>query len=170
MQDRRRDVGEFVHRDARQVFLEEATAAGYVHRRVLGAVHVPRVVRAPDVADVVIQRADDAELEEPLADRRPVAAGALVAVEQPRHGERDLEGVLQVVVLGVAARITGEEAAIHGDHVVERTRDRRRLVARVEVAEDADDFELHADRIRGVDPVRDVEVAAAEVHQRPATV
>ena len=69
---------------------------------VLGAVVVLLVVALADVAAVVEQRADDAELEQALADRGAVAARALVAVEQARHGERDIEHVLQVVVLGVA--------------------------------------------------------------------
>ena len=54
-----------------------------------------------------------------VADRGPVAAGALVAVEQARHRERHLEHVLQVVVGRVALVVGGVLAAVERGGVVE---------------------------------------------------
>ena len=163
VQDLARDFGEIGEADRRQVLLEETPAARHVRRRVLRALAMPGVLELADVAAIVEQRADHAQLEMALVDVRPVAARALVAVEQARHGERHVEHVLDVVVFGVAARVAGIFAAVHAHEVVEGVGERGRLVTRVERAENARDFELHADRIGGVDPVGDVELASTKI-------
>jgi hypothetical protein len=163
--DLRRHLGIVPKADLRQVPLQELAAARDVRRRIGGAVPVLGVVQLADVPAVVEERADHAELEELAIDVGRVAARALVAVEQARHRERHVHHVLQVVVLGVAAAVAGVVAEVEPDQVVEGAVQGRRVDV-VEGAVDPCDFELHADRVGRVDPVGDVEIAAAETHVR----
>ncbi len=167
VQDRRRHGRELAHPDRRQVLAQETAAARDVRARVFRAAAVPAVAAAAQVAHVVEERADDAQREEPLADGRRVDAGALVAVEEPGHGERYLQDVLQVVVGGVALPVGGILAAVERGRVVEGLEECGGWGLRVEAAVDPADFELHADRVRGVDPVADVEFVAAVFHRAP---
>jgi len=113
------------------------------------------------------QVAVGAELEEALVDRhRFLLARALVAVEQPRHRERHVQDVLDVVVFGVALRVPGVLAAIQPHHVVEGDRERGRFVAHVKRPEDPEDLELDVHGIGRIDAIRDVEIASPEVHAR----
>src|SRR5687767_14066989 len=92
-------------------------AARHMRERVLRAVSMQRVLAVADIAAVVIKREHDTEAEKLLAERPRFAA--LVAVQQPRHRERDVEHVLDVVIPGIARTVFGMLAAIHRGEVLE---------------------------------------------------
>src|SRR5205085_6896973 len=74
--------------------------------------------------------------------------------------------VLQVVVVRVATLVAGILAVVEMHEIVESAIERLRLHV-VERAVDPGDLELHAHRIGRIDPVRDVEITASEVHCAP---
>jgi hypothetical protein len=131
MQDRARDVGEILHADLRQVFLEEPPAARDVDGRVLGAVHVLGVVRAADVADVVVQRADTPSWKSRSPISGPVAARSRIRLEQVAPSRSVTSSACwRSWYFRVALEIAGKGAQVEGHHVGRiRAVQRRRLVA-----------------------------------------
>ena len=89
----------------------------------LGAVAVAPVAALAQVAEVVEQRGHDPERKTGSGQGRRAIAAALVAVHEARHGERDVEHVLDVVVLGIAGLVVRMLAGIEPAQVFERALD-----------------------------------------------
>src|SRR6185437_10689033 len=94
MHDLARDRRPPCESDTRQVFLEKTCPAGDVHPRELGAVpELDRVVLPAQITHVVKQT-DDQAYGRPLGtEAEPRLLLALVAHDEPRQGERDVERV-----------------------------------------------------------------------------
>ena len=90
-----------------------------MHGGEFGAVRHVGVARGAQVADVVEQRDDDAEHGALGAELLRLRHLHLVAGDQPRGGERDVERVLLVVVDGVDAEVAGHAAREHAIEVAE---------------------------------------------------
>ncbi len=80
MDDARRNRRKFGHADAIHIFFEEFRAARDVLQGVFRAVLVPGVVDLAQVANVVEQRCDDAEAEQPGTKLTTAILRTLVAV------------------------------------------------------------------------------------------
>jgi len=120
----------------------------------------------PQVADVMEQRRNDAVAKQLCRQhRRAVAPAALIAGHQPRHRQRDVEHVLQVVVFGVAGVEVGVRAVVHLHGVAEGDLDRLTRGCRVAIAIQAQDLGLDRVGVGGLDLVRDVVIVAAHAAQ-----
>src|SRR5262249_20011170 len=156
--------GDLAHADLRQVIPEKACSARHVGERELAAVPVLPVVERPDVPAVVEQRRDHAEPEHRCVELLQPDPPALVAVDQPRHGERYVEDVLKVVIRGVAGVVAGSPATVHGGEVAERPVDLLRRGGRVKLEEDPVHLRVHDVGIGGLDLGGYVVLVAAAVH------
>ncbi|OLE19284.1 MAG: hypothetical protein AUG50_04130 [Betaproteobacteria bacterium 13_1_20CM_3_63_8] len=121
--------------------------------------------RALEVAGIMQQRDDDAEHRAPRAQPVGRGAGALVPIDEPRHGERHVEGMAQVVVQGVAGEIariaSGEERAEIG----ERARERREIAGRVARCKQRKDRVADLIRVFDVHAIGDVVLVQTILHR-----
>ena len=101
-----------------------------------------RVVAMAQVADVVEQRGDDSHAEQLRSDGLGARASVLVAIHEPRHRQRHIQHVLQVVVLGIAPVIPRELAAVQAPQVGECARHDRGRGHRIQIKENAADLAM----------------------------
>src|SRR4051812_11165851 len=94
----RRKIG---HPDGSEVLFEEFATPRNVRLRVLCAIAMLRVVAMSDVATIMIQGANDGEAEQTLVDDTAFDRSD-ATVCQPRHRERHVENVLDIVIRRVA--------------------------------------------------------------------
>ena len=122
------------------------------HRAVLDfslrqPLHVPRVVE---------QRHQHAEHGTPCAEPVRRRASALVAVDQARHGERDVERMPDVVIQRVAGEVAWKAAFEQRAKVIEGARQPIEVFSRVANGEKGEDRVADPLRILDVYAVRDV--------------
>ncbi len=144
-----------------QVPAQVGSPAADVREGVLGAVRMSLVVVTAQVAHVVEQRAQDPHAEQRGRQPRAARTAALVAVHEPRHGERHVEHVLQVVERRVAAVEAGMAALVEPQHVVEAAPEGGFRGARVQAAVQPQDLGAHRRAVRRADAVGDVVIVAA---------
>ena len=114
-------------------------------------------LRAPlHVAGVVEQRHQHAEHGAPCAELVGRRAAALVAVDEARHGERDVERMPDVVIQRVAGEVAGEAAFEQRAEVVEGARQPNEVLSRVAGGEQGEDRVADPLRILDIYAVRDV--------------
>jgi len=141
--------------------LDEARAAAHMPQSVFGTAAMARIVTVAQIADVMEQRGDDAEPEQALADRLGALAAALVAIHQARHGQRNVEDVLEIVIAGIAGPVAWILAAIQALAVRKRARDQSRRRSRIEFEEKAAGLAVDGSRIGRLDPIAYVVFAAS---------
>ena len=126
---------------------------------------MPVIAALSQVAEIVEQRGERAG-DEKLGAQPLVAARAasLVAVHQPRHGERHVEYVLDIVVLGVARPVHEIAAVVGARHFGEGKLERLRRRVGKERAVEPDHLRANGGGIRGADRIRDVVVVAMHAH------
>ena len=168
MHQPRRERGLGAEADLRQVRGDELGAAADVHLGEHGAVGDVALARAPQVAGVVKQRDQHAEHRAARAEALARRAHALVAVDQPRHGERHVERVAHIVVKGVAGEVTGKAALEQRLEIVEGARQGGEIAPWIARGEERDDRVAHALRLLHVDAIRDVVPVEPVVHGSPA--
>src|SRR5262249_52995227 len=127
-------------------------------------VSVLGIVRRPEISDVVEQRRDDPEAKERCAEAFPAVLHALVAVHQPRHRERHVKHVLDVVIGRVAGVVSRECAAVHQVEITECPVERCGGRAGIKAGEYLPDFLVDRCRTGYIDAVRYVEVVAVTTH------
>jgi hypothetical protein len=116
------------------------------------------IVAPAQVADVVEQRGDEADDEQVRNQRLAAVAAALVAVHQARHRQRDVEHVLDVVILRIARPVPEIAAVVHARDVGEGALEPSRTRVRKELAVNADDFRADRGGIGGANGIADVVV------------
>jgi hypothetical protein len=83
-----------------------------------------------NVAAIVIQRGDDAESKQPFGNGVG-AGGPHATVHKPRHAQRYIQHVLDIVVVGVALVVAGVSPPVEGAQIHERPGEGRGRVALV---------------------------------------
>jgi len=143
----------------RQVALQELAAALHVAQRVAGAV-AGGITGAADIAGIVEQRDQDAELGAARADPLGRRHRLVVAIDQPRGAERTVETVLGVVIAGIGRRIAGQQAGMQFGEAAKRGLQACRLVAAVLSLQQASHGVQHVLRVGDADLVGDVVMVA----------
>jgi hypothetical protein len=120
------------------------------------------VIAMSDVATIMIQGANDAEAEQALVydtafDRSDAT------VRQPRHCERHVENVLNIVIRRVAREVGRMLPAVEAREVLERLPYVAGSIALEKVLINAADLRLDSARIGRVDNISDI-VLVAPVH------
>lgn len=119
MNDACRRLSQIFQADFRQIPGHEFGTATDMGTGVLRAMFLFVVVEPAQIADVVEQRADGAQLKQAFV-HDPGAGHLHATVHQPRHGQRHLEDVLDVVIIGFAGMEAGEFTAVEpadvGEH------------------------------------------------------
>src|SRR5688572_1428526 len=108
---------EIAHALLSEIAFEEFATPRNVSLRVLCSV-AESVGAMPDIAAVMKKRAQDAKPEEPFAEHS-VVRRAHATVHQPRHRQRYIEDMLNVVVRGVARVVTRIFAPVEPRKIVE---------------------------------------------------
>jgi hypothetical protein len=159
-----RDRHPLGHADGGQVAADELRAAADVAERELGAVAVSLVVGLTNVTGVVKQSGDDAENRALGAEAFVGEVRAVVTDDQPPHGERAVQRMLQIVINGVATVVAGKLAVEQALEIAERGLDAVERIVRPGLPEQIDHGASH--RLRGADlhGVGDVEIAAPILH------
>jgi hypothetical protein len=132
-------------------------------QRIFGAVSMQRVLAVADVAAVVIKREHHAEPEQFLTEVSRFAA--LVAVQQARHRQRNVEHVLDVVIARIARSILGVLAAIHRSEVPKRLLQPSCARFSIQIKVNTPHFLRNGGRVGRLDAVGDVEVAPSFAHR-----
>ncbi len=107
---------------------------------VLGAVADPGFPVAADIAGVVEQRHNLANLSQLRAQLLGPDVVALVAVHQPRHRQADVKYMLDIVVTGVTGEKAGQLSAIKGQKIAVDTLDQGKIRTRVTAPENSQHF------------------------------
>src|SRR5262249_25481130 len=129
---------------------------------VFRAVAVAMVVALAQIAEVVKQRGERADGVELGAECLVgCAQAALVAVHQPRHRQRHVEHVLDVVVLGLARPVRRIGTLVEAHRVAKGALERLGIGTGKELAEEAYDFSTYFPGIGGPDRARNVVAVAA---------
>ena len=84
-------------------------------------------------------------------------------VAQPRHGQRDVQDMLDVVIFGVAGVIIRVLAVIHQRQFCERARQRAGVSARKQPVKQRDYRIADFNRIRGAYGIGDIKITAPHV-------
>ncbi len=126
MDDFRSDRHPVLETDGREVFLQEPRAARDVRAGEFGAVGLV-IVRAPEISDVVEQPDDESDDRSIAAEPRGFGLRALVPHDEACQRERDVQGVLPVVIYGVHAEIAGDFAGEQPLEMLERRMQRVEL-------------------------------------------
>jgi hypothetical protein len=100
-----------------------------VHGGELGAIRHVGVARGAQVTDVVEQGDDDAEHGALGPELLGVGHLHVMPGDEPRGGERDVEGVLLIVIDGVDTVIPRHAAGEHAVEIAEHLRERRKALA-----------------------------------------
>ena len=132
-----------------------------MHGGELGAVRHVGVVGRAQISDVVEQGNDDAEHGALRAELLRLRHLHLVADDEPRGGERDVERVLLVVVDRVDAEVAGHAPGEHAFEVAEHMRECGEFLARPDLVEQLFDRGTHVGSRTHEDGVGYVVVAAA---------
>ncbi len=139
-----------------------------MHGGELGAVGHLGVAGGAQVTDVVEQRDDDTEHGALRAEALRFGHLHLVADDQPRGGQRDVERVLLIVVDGVDAVVPGHAAREHAFEIAEHVGEGGELVARPDLGEQLFDGGANIGSRTHEDRVGDVVVAATGVGDHSA--
>ena len=153
----------------RQPAGQEPRAARDMIARELRAIGGFEIAALAQVSHVVEQRRNG-------ADRRPLGAKlqrrchlGFVADHQPRHRQRDVEGVLGVVIQRIDADVLGASTREHVLEPRERGIEGIKLGAWPDLTEQLRDRHAHRSRRAHLYGVRDVEVAAPGIMHRDAS-
>jgi hypothetical protein len=125
---------------------------------------VSLVVGLTNVTGVVKQSGDHAENGALRAEAFVGEVRAVVTDDQPRHGERAVQRVLQIVINGVATVVARKLAVEQAFEIAKGGLDAVERIVRPALPEQVDHGA--ADRLRGADlhGVGDVEIAAPILH------
>src|SRR5205823_1907174 len=146
----------------RQVLLEKARAARDVGAGEFGAVARVAIVRAAQIPDVVKEPRDQAHHGARASEAPGLVLLTLVADQQPRERERDVERVLAIVIDGIDAVITGDAARKQPLEVLEGARERLHRQARPGRPVEHLDGAEHGTGRAHLHAVGDVEIAAPD--------
>src|SRR6184192_517536 len=127
-----------------------------------GAVARVAIVRAAQIPDVVKEPGDQAHHGARASEAPGLVLLTLVADQQPRERERDVERVLAIVIDGIDAVITGDEARKQPLEVLEGARERLHRQARPGRPVEHLDGAEHGTGRAHLHAVGDVEIAAPD--------
>ena len=161
MHDLPSDWRKISHVDDAHVFFDESCATRSMGQCVFRAVVVTRVMLTPDVTDVVQQGRYRSENKETRPDRLAVFTRTLIAVHYARHRQRDIQGVLQIVVTGITRPVTGILTTEYTADIVKGLIEMLRRRIRIQRLKYAVNFQAHGSRIGGVHPIRDIVLVAS---------
>jgi hypothetical protein len=122
------------------------------------------VVGLADVAGVVEQRGDHADDRALRSEALVRQVRAVVTDDQARDGERAVEGVLQIVVDGVAAVVAGKLPVEQALEVAERALDAVERIVRPVLPEQLADCTAHRVGRADLHGVGDIEITAPILH------
>ena len=128
--------------------------------RVFRAVFVARIAHMPEITDIMVERGNHTQLKHALIQPR-VIGRALAAIHQACHGQRDIQHMLNIVIIRVAGVIVGVLAAIQSDDIAKRPHYNRIGIPLVQRFVDAANRVRHLNMIGGIDLVSHVKLIAA---------
>src|SRR3954469_14444944 len=155
--------------DSRQVRGDEIGAAADVHLGEHRAVLDGALRGAAQVAGIVEQ--GDQHAKDRTAGPEPVAgrAGAVVTVDEPRHRERHVERVAEVVIQRVAGEVARKAPFEQRFDIVEHPRQYRQINAGIAGDKERRDGVAHHRRTFHVHPVSDVVLVQTSLQGTPQT-
>jgi hypothetical protein len=154
-------VCEFFQADGRHVFEQKLRAARDMGQRVFGTELVLAIGTLAQITEIMKQRGDHTDGEQFGGQRLLVAGLTLIAVEQPRHRQRDIENVLNIVILGVAGVIVRMFAVVILRQVIESAFQRAGMALGEQATEQAYDLITDVDGVGSANLVGNVEIAAS---------